>query len=86
MELLLRESKDIKVEISGYTDDTGPPEYNKDLSQRRAEAVRKHLIESGIDGERIVAKGYGEDNPKFPNDTKRGRRLNRRIEFKITDR
>jgi len=86
MELLLRESKDIKVEISGYTDDTGPPEYNKDLSKRRAEAVRKHLIESGIDGERIVAIGYGEENPKFPNDTKRGRRLNRRIEFKITGR
>lgn len=83
MELLLKESPTIRVEIAGYTDDTGPEAYNKDLSQRRAEAVKKLLVEAGIDANRVQAIGYGEENPKFSNDTKRGRRLNRRTEFKI---
>jgi outer membrane protein OmpA-like peptidoglycan-associated protein len=73
---------DIIVEISGHTDDVGSAASNQALSQRRADAVRLWLIGKGIDPDRIIAKGYGEDWPRVPNTTPDGRRLNRRIEFK----
>ncbi|MCW8818003.1 MAG: OmpA family protein, partial [Ignavibacteriaceae bacterium] len=73
---------DIIVEISGHTDDVGSATSNQILSQRRADAVRLWLIGKGIDPDRIIAKGYGEDWPRVPNTTPDGRRLNRRIEFK----
>jgi outer membrane protein OmpA-like peptidoglycan-associated protein len=52
------------------------------LSQRRADSVRFWLIEKGIEPDRIISKGYGEDSPRVPNDTRENRSLNRRIEFK----
>jgi len=73
---------DIIVEISGHTDDVGSASSNQALSQRRADAVRIWLIGKGIDPDRIIAKGYGEEWPRVPNTTPDGRRLNRRIEFK----
>lgn len=72
---------DLKVEISGYTDNVGSAENNLRLSQKRANAVRYWLINKGIDPERVIAKGYGEQNPIADNKTSEGRRLNRRIEF-----
>ncbi len=83
--LLMNETPSLKVEISGYTDNSGSPEYNKDLSQRRAESVRKHLINVGIDPSRITSRGYGEENPVASNELRSGRRLNRRTEFKIIE-
>jgi len=85
MEILMRETPTIKIEISGYTDSSGPLEYNKDLSKRRANAVRKYLIDAGIPEEKIEARGYGEENPVADNSTRAGRRLNRRTEFKILE-
>jgi len=85
MEILVKETPTIKIEISGYTDSSGPAEYNKDLSQRRANAVRKYLIDAGISENKIVARGYGEENPVADNSTRAGRRLNRRTEFKILE-
>lgn len=73
---------DISVEISGHTDNVGSKNSNIKLSQRRAESVRNWLIERGIDPARIVAKGYGPDQPIVPNDTPENKRKNRRIEFK----
>ena len=73
---------DIIVEISGHTDDVGSASSNQALSQRRADAVRIWLITKGIDPDRIISKGYGEEWPRVPNTTPDGRRLNRRIEFK----
>ncbi|MBI1931633.1 MAG: OmpA family protein [Ignavibacteriales bacterium] len=73
--------QDIKVEISGYTDNVGNASKNLKLSQQRADAVRYWLINKGIAPERIVAKGYGEDKPIADNNSPEGRRLNRRIEF-----
>lgn len=73
---------DIIVEISGHTDNVGSSASNQTLSQRRADAVRAWLIIKGINPDRLIAKGYGEDNPRVPNDTAENRRLNRRIEFK----
>jgi len=73
---------DIIVEIGGHTDNVGSASSNYMLSQRRADSVRQWLILRGIKPDRIIAKGYGEDNPRVPNDSSANRRLNRRIEFK----
>lgn len=73
---------DIVVEISGHTDNVGSESNNKLLSQKRAEAVRFWLIQKGIAPDRILAKGYGEDFPRVPNDSAENKRINRRIEFK----
>ncbi|MBT8132369.1 MAG: OmpA family protein, partial [Gammaproteobacteria bacterium] len=67
----------------GYTDTTGEASYNLDLSQRRAESVRRYLISKGANGDKISAKGYGEANPIFDNSTRPGRQKNRRVELRI---
>jgi len=73
---------DIIVEIAGYTDDVGSASSNQVLSQKRADSVRFWLIRNGIEPDRIIAIGYGEEYPRVPNDTPDNRRMNRRIEFK----
>ncbi|HLG32226.1 MAG TPA: OmpA family protein [Ignavibacteriaceae bacterium] len=78
----LKTYTDIIVEISGHTDNIGSNEQNMALSQRRADSVRFWLIQKGIEPDRIIAKGYGEDFPRVPNDSRENRSLNRRIEFK----
>ncbi len=66
--------------IEGHTDSMGEADYNKGLSQRRAEAVRDVLInEHKIDASRLEAIGYGEDKPRASNDTREGRMSNRRV-------
>jgi len=75
-----------KIEISGHTDSTGPDEYNKDLSRRRARSVYKFFLTNGISATRMSAVGYGEDEPVASNDTKEGRQQNRRVEFKILEK
>jgi outer membrane protein OmpA-like peptidoglycan-associated protein len=72
---------DMSVEIRGYTDNVGRASSNLALSERRANSVRNWLINKGVDPNRIVAKGYGEQNPIADNNSAEGRRLNRRIEF-----
>jgi OOP family OmpA-OmpF porin len=70
--------------IEGHTDSVGSAAMNKDLSQRRAEAVREYLIKNyNIDANRIKAVGYGPDRPVADNATAQGRQLNRRIEAAI---
>ncbi len=83
LEFLLKNNPGMTVEIGGYTDNTGPVEYNKLLSQRRADAIKDHLVAKGINASRIKAVGYGVENPIGDNNTRVGRRLNRRTEFKI---
>lgn len=83
MKLLMDKNPNITIEISGHTDSSGPDEYNLDLSERRAQNVKKYLVDAGADEERIIAKGYGETKPIADNDTKQSRRLNRRVEFQI---
>ena len=72
------------VRIEGHTDDTGSRSLNRKLSQDRADAVRTYLIDKGIDGERLTAKGFGPDKPIGDNQTEDGREQNRRVEFNIT--
>ncbi len=72
------------IEIAGHTDNWGPKAYNKDLSQRRAQAIVDHLIAQGIDARRLTAHGYGEEQPLASNDDEReGRALNRRVELRV---
>ena len=74
------------VHIEGHTDSQGKDEYNKKLSQARADEVRSYLIEKGIEPERLVAIGYGEERPIDTNDTDEGRAKNRRVIFEIKGR
>jgi outer membrane protein OmpA-like peptidoglycan-associated protein len=81
----LKESPDIRVEISGHTDDQGADSYNQQLSQKRAKAVRDYLVSKGIDLKRLKEVGYGSKRPLRPNDSEASRQANRRIEFRIIE-
>lgn len=80
-QVLTQHAEMTKVEVQGHTDNRGSAGLNKTLSQRRAEAVRKALIQRGVAGERLVAKGYGPDQPVEDNSTDAGRQKNRRVQF-----
>lgn len=89
---LLANNPTINVEIQGHTDSKGRNAYNKELSQKRAEAVREYVVNKGINAKRITAKGYGEKQPIARNentdgsDNEEGRALNRRIELKVVSK
>lgn len=72
------------VTVEGHTDSIGSDQYNQRLSERRANSVRKYLIEQGIASSRIRIAGYGEQRPIADNKTKEGRAINRRAEFEVT--
>jgi outer membrane protein OmpA-like peptidoglycan-associated protein len=74
-----------KVEIQGHTDNTGTREHNLQLSDARANSVKKWLVEAGVDGNRLVPKGYGQDRPLAPNVTAANRTRNRRVQFIILE-
>ncbi len=79
----LKQHPRLKAEVAGYTDSRGNAETNRQLSQRRAEAVVAYLVEKGIAGERLSARGYGQDNPIASNASEAGRRRNRRVELHL---
>lgn len=79
----LVQNPDLNVEIQGYTDNIGSEKFNKQLSEKRALAVKEYLIARGINAARLKTAGYGSANPVADNKTADGRALNRRIEFKI---
>ncbi len=71
--------------VEGHTDNVGTNAYNQALSQRRADSVRKYLIDKGIAADRLQAKGFGESQPDADNKTVDGRAQNRRVTFQRTD-
>lgn len=72
---------DLTVEIGGHTDSTGSDKYNMQLSQKRADSVKKYLADKlGVDAKRMTAKGYGETKPIADNKTVAGKAKNRRVE------
>lgn len=80
----MRENPDLRIRISGHTDNRGDAAYNEDLSKRRAEAVREYLANLfSISKERVETKGYGASRPVASNDTPKGRAKNRRTEFEV---
>ncbi|MBZ5859225.1 OmpA family protein [Flavihumibacter profundi] len=74
---------DTNILIEGHTDDTGKDEYNQALSEKRAHSVTAFLISKGVDPKRITEKGYGESQPKYPNDSEANRAKNRRVELGV---
>ncbi len=80
---LMKDNKNVQIEVGGHTDDVGKDEDNLTLSQERATAVMNYIVSQGIELYRISAIGYGETKPKVANDTEENRHLNRRVEFTI---
>ena len=78
-------NKRIHVEIGGHTDNTGSEAHNQALSENRAKAVHDYLLHAGIAVSRLRFKGYGQSQPIASNDSKDGRQLNRRTDFKIIE-
>lgn len=72
-----------KILISGHTDSVGDPNYNMNLSGKRAKSVMDYFIKNGISRDRLSFKAFGESQPKVPNDTPENRQKNRRVEFQI---
>jgi outer membrane protein OmpA-like peptidoglycan-associated protein len=85
--LVLRTNDQIeKLEIQGHADARGTDEFNQKLSERRAESVKRYLVEeAGVSADRLVAKGYGEKLPAAPNETAEDQARNRRVAFKILE-
>ncbi|MFY0605330.1 MAG: OmpA family protein [Cyclobacteriaceae bacterium] len=80
---LMKKHPDFKLKISGYSDNTGDSAYNLELSDKRAHAAESYIIEKGVSASRVMAKGYGEENPVADNSTAEGRAKNRRVEFEL---
>ncbi len=72
--------------LEGHTDRTGSAALNLKISQKRADAIKKYLVENGVEASRLTAKGYGEDSPIATNETKEGRAKNRRVDIKVTNK
>jgi outer membrane protein OmpA-like peptidoglycan-associated protein len=77
--------KGYTIAVYGYTDDIGTPTYNLQLSQRRAEAVRDFLVQTGIPTTIMSTKGFGKADPRVPGDSEQARAANRRVEIGIVD-
>lgn len=75
---------DTNIEIQGHTDNTGSSSYNQSLSERRSASVNSYLVNTGIGSSRLSMRGYGEESPKYNNDTEEGRMQNRNVQFLIS--
>lgn len=80
---LLKANPDLRLKLSGYTDNSGNAESNLALSKQRAGAVKAYLVSKDIAEGRLEAEGYGIANPRADNSTAEGRALNRRVELSI---
>jgi outer membrane protein OmpA-like peptidoglycan-associated protein len=83
---ILLEYRNIRVEISGHTDNVGSDSYNQGLSEKRANSVMEYILTRGVNFSQIVAVGYGESQPRADNLTTTGKQLNRRVEAKILEK
>lgn len=82
---VLTENARTKVSIEGHADSTGSSAYNQSLSEKRANFVKKYLVDAGISANRLSTKAFGETKPKGSNTTKQGRADNRRVEVKVAN-
>jgi outer membrane protein OmpA-like peptidoglycan-associated protein len=82
LEVLDRHAQ-LSIVIEAHTDATGREDYNLSLSQKRAQSIMEYLVARGVQAERLVPIGHGENNPIASNLTEDGRGLNRRVEFRL---
>lgn len=83
--LFLNDNPDLKLEISGHTDNSGSQTINNRLSYKRAKSILDYLVQSNIDAKRLTAIGYGSAKPIETNDTSIGKSKNRRVEIKVVN-
>ena len=83
---ILKAYPDVHIKVGGYTDNTGDPQHNLKLSQDRADAVVRELVNLGVEPERLEAQGYGDQYPVADNSTEEGRAKNRRISMRVTQK
>ena len=83
---ILKAYPQVKIRIGGYTDNTGDPAANLQLSQQRADNVMAQLTQLGVDPSRMSAKGYGQEDAVADNSTEEGRQKNRRISLRVTEK
>lgn len=81
--VVMQQYPNMYIELSGHTDNVGSAKQNIDLSQKRVEAVKKYLVDKGINPDRIKGVGYGSKYPVASNDGEQTRKLNRRVELRI---
>jgi outer membrane protein OmpA-like peptidoglycan-associated protein len=81
---ILQSYPGLKLQVEGYTDSTGTPEFNQKLSENRADAVRDFLVSMGVAQGNIVATGYGQNHPVAENNTIAGRAQNRRVQLVVS--
>jgi outer membrane protein OmpA-like peptidoglycan-associated protein len=74
---------DTRIEVKGYTDNTGNLDYNLYISELRANLIKTYLTSKGIHNSRIETKGIGPKNPIASNETLEGKKLNRRVEIEF---
>lgn len=82
---VLLASHGYRIQVYGHTDDVGDDQYNQQLSERRAKAVRDYLVGAGVPEDIIEAKGFGKSSPRVEARTKDARRKNRRVEIGVVD-
>ena len=80
---LVRKHSQLKLVIEAHTDDVGKDDFNLNLSQRRAQSITDWFLARGIDADRLVAVGHGENKPLASNSDEMHRSLNRRVEFRL---
>lgn len=80
---VLAKYRDSNITIVGHTDSKGSEAYNQALSERRAEAVKRYLVQGGVSSHRLSTIGKGELQPRSSNDTAKGRSQNRRVELLV---
>lgn len=80
---ILTDDPNVKLTIEGHTDNVGKADFNKTLSDKRANAVKTYLVDKGVDESRLTAEGFGLEKPVASNKTAAGRAQNRRVELKL---
>lgn len=83
MAAIVNSHSDLRIKIIGHTDSNGPDSYNVGLSERRAERVKKFLIDVGVPADNVVIEYRGEKDPATSNTTSQGKQLNRRVDFEF---
>jgi outer membrane protein OmpA-like peptidoglycan-associated protein len=82
---MLKQDAKVKLSIEGHTDSDGDDKLNMTLSQQRADAVKKAIVDQGIESARLTTKGLGETKPVDSNSTPEGKANNRRVEFVLVN-